>query len=96
MLTVTLPHEIEERLKGEALRQGLATEEYVRKLIVEHLPKTTDSKSLAELFKEWEAEDATDDPAELARQNEEVEEFKRAMNRNRLEMEGEGSRKLFP
>jgi hypothetical protein len=96
MLTIKLPPEVEKRLQGEASRQGLAAEEFVQKLIVEHLPPTNGSSSLAELFAEWEAEDGTDDPAEVARRNQEVEEFKEAMNRNRREMEGEGSRKLFP
>ena len=96
MLTIKLPPEVEKRLQGEASRQGLAIEDYAKKLIVEHLPAEKSGQSLAELFAEWEAEDATDDPVEIARQQQEVEEFKQAMNRNRLEMEGEGSRKLFP
>jgi hypothetical protein len=38
MLNIALPPDIESRLKGEASRRGLATEDYARKLIVEHLP----------------------------------------------------------
>jgi predicted DNA-binding protein len=77
MLTITLPPEVEKRLNGEASRQGLAAEEYVQKLIVEHLPTGNEFASLAELFAEWEAEEGTDDPTEIVRRNQEVEEFKR-------------------
>jgi hypothetical protein len=96
MITIALPQEIEDRLKGEAFRRGLAAEEYAQKIITDHLPMSKTSASLSELFSEWEAEDHTDDPAEIARRNQEVEDFKEAMNRNRIEMEGPGARKLFP
>ena len=97
-MTITLPPEVETRLKNEARRHGLNAERYATKLIVEHLPPAPPqaSQSLAELFTQWSAEDATDDPQEIARRNQEVEEFKQAMNRNRLEMEGPGSRTPFP
>lgn len=96
MLSIALPPEIESRLKGEASRQGLAAEELVRKLIVEHLQPVGEEESLETMFGRWEAEDGTDDPSEINHRNQEVEEFKQAMNRNRLEMEGPGSRKPFP
>ena len=96
MLTITLPPEIETRLKGEASRRGIAAEEYAGKLIADHLPPAGQSGSLADLFAQWEHEDGTTDLAEIARRNREVEEFKQAMNRNRAEMEGPGSRRPFP
>jgi hypothetical protein len=52
--------------------------------------------SIKALFAQWEAEDGTADPTEIARRNREVEEFREAMNRNRREMEGMISRVLFP
>jgi hypothetical protein len=87
-MTISLPQEIESRLKGEASRRGLAVEDYAKKLIVEHLPPATGENSLADLFAAWKTEDGTDDPAEVDRRNQEVEVFKQAMNRNRREMEG--------
>jgi len=96
MITIALPPEIEDRLKGEASRRGLAAEEYAQKIIIEHLPVSNATASLSDLFAEWDAEDHTDDPAEIARRNQEFEEFKASMNRNRLEMEGPGARRLFP
>jgi hypothetical protein len=41
-------------------------------------------------------EQATDDPAELARRELEIEEFKAAMNRNRRDSEGPGARVPYP
>ena len=95
-MTITLPPDIETRLKGEASRHGLPAEDYARKLIAENLPSTSESQSLAKLFADWNAQDSTNDPAEIARRNQQVEEFKQAMNRNRMELEGPDSRKPFP
>ena len=41
---------------------------YAAHLIEEHLPGPTASTSLAEMFREWDAEDATDDPSEIAQE----------------------------
>jgi hypothetical protein len=46
-----------------------------------------------ELLAAWKAEDATSDPEALRKADEEVAEFKKAMNENR---EAVGARKLFP
>ena len=95
-MTIALPPEIETRLKGEALRHGLAAEEYATKLIVEHLRPVGKGSSLTRLFAEWQAEDRTDDPEEIARRRQDVEDLKNALNRNRLEMEGPDARTPFP
>ena len=49
--------------------------------------------SLAELFAQWQAEDATDDPEELARRDRELEELKANLNANRAAC---GDEPLFP
>jgi hypothetical protein len=49
-----------------------------------------------DLLDKWDREQATDDPDEIDRRQREVEQFKAAMNRNRLEMEGPNSRRLYP
>jgi hypothetical protein len=51
-----------------------------------------DSATL-ELLAAWRAEDATSDPEKLRGADEEIAEFKQAMNRNRAEV---GARPLFP
>jgi HEPN domain-containing protein len=95
-MTIELPAEIEARLKGEAQRQGVPAEQYAKQILVEHLGRPGATQSIEELFAEWEAEDHTDDPDEISRRNEEFEEFKKAMNQNRLDSEGPNARKLFP
>jgi plasmid stability protein len=98
-MTIELPAEIEARLRGEAQGHGVAAEQYAKEILLKHLePNTVSAKtqSIRELFAEWEAEDRTDDPEEIARRNEEFEELKQAMNRNRLEIEGPNSRKIWP
>ena len=94
-MNITLPPEIESRLLSEASRRGLAAEEFLRKLLADQLPPSNGGWSLVELFAQWEADEGTTDPIEIARRNAEVEQFKKAMNESRVEMEGPGSRKLF-
>ena len=96
MVNIALPPEVEKRLQGEASRHGLAPAEFAAKLITEHLSPAPVGSSLGDLFAQWEREDATTDPAELARRNQESEELKKALNQNRLEMEGPAARTPFP
>ena len=96
MLTITLPEKLEERLRGEAARHGAEPAEFALKVLDERLPERMGTGTLAELFAEWAAEDATDDPAEIRRRNEEFEELKRAMNESRREMEGPNARVPWP
>lgn len=55
-----------------------------------------DPKATLDLLARWDAEDATTDPEEIAAHCKEVEEFKQAMNDNRLQAEGASSRKIYP
>jgi hypothetical protein len=94
MLTITLPPEIESRLKSEASRQGLGITEFATRLLDEALPKP-DQASL-DVLERWEAAHATTDPEEIARRQVEFDQFKEAMNRNRSDTEGADARKVFP
>jgi len=94
-LTIALNQDAERRLLEEAARRGLAPSTYAAHLIEEHLPAPSSSSSLAEMFREWDAEDATDDPSEIARRNAEFEELRKRINANREESEGPGARKPF-
>ena len=96
MVTVTLPREIEERLQGEASRQGIGPSELAARLITERFAAPRAGNSLDELFARWAQEDHTSDPAEIARREQDLIELKQAINRNREEMEGPNSRKPFP
>jgi hypothetical protein len=59
------------------------------------LPVSTGSADTAtlELLAAWKSEDATTDPEKLRKADEEIAEFKRAMNANRA---AAGARLLFP
>ena len=95
-LTIALNQDTERRLLEEAARRGLPPAKYAAHLIEEHLPAGNPSTSLAEMFREWDAEDATEDPAEIARRNLEYEKLKQRINENRKESEGPGARMPFP
>lgn len=58
-------------------------------------PSTVSSVDTAtlELLAAWRADDATSDPEQLRKADEEIAEFKRAMNENRAAV---GARLLFP
>jgi hypothetical protein len=80
-LVIDLAPEVEASLRQEASRHGLATPDYVRRLIEEALPAAPKpgAATLA-LLAAWDAEDATDDPEEIAERNREFEEFKAHIN----------------
>ncbi len=88
-LTLELPPEVEGALAEEARREGTTPEQLVLKdlrrryQVPEPRPDT-----MLELFAKWEAEDATDDPDELARRNQEWETTKAALESNRFSLEG--------
>ena len=99
-LQIELPADVQARLHARATDLGVAPAEYVKQLIVSHLPPAPApppaNGSLAKLFAEWDAEDATDDPGEIERRNREFQELKEAMNRNRVETEGPDARRVWP
>src|SRR4051794_17481426 len=100
-MTIQLRPELETRLTEEARRQGVAPNDFAVKLIEQGLPNAAahgavPNQAAIDVLRQWEEENATDDPAEIARRQQEFEEFKEAMNRNRLEMEGPNARKIFP
>ncbi len=97
-LTIDLTPAEEARLAAAARRAGLAPTEAARRLVTEHLPLVEtegDARNAASiaLLQSWLAEDATDDPEEIRRAEEELAEFKRSMNANRA---ATGERLLYP
>jgi hypothetical protein len=97
-MTITIPSEMEARLKGEAQRRGLAADEYARRLIERGLggAQAESDQATLDVLDRWERDSATTDPADLARREREFEQFKEAMNRNRLGSEGPDARKVYP
>ncbi len=95
-MTISLPKELETRLREEAQRFGMDTDSYVAGLLARTVGQKSAANSLAELFDQMRQEQWTDDPAEISRRAREEEEFMDAMNRNRLEMEGPKARQVYP
>jgi len=97
MLTISLPPEIEARLKGDAALNGMDAAAYAIKLIeAALLPESGVDQATIDLLDKWARDNDTEDPEEIARRQVEFEEFKEAMNRNRLESEGPDARKIYP
>lgn len=103
-MTITLPPDVESRLMTEAQRLGVDPSRYATEIIEKALPAPATAPTASpvadqatiDLLNRWEAENATDDPEELARRQQEFDEFVAAMNRNRREMEGPNARTPFP
>ena len=94
-LTIELTHEEETRLRELAAGRGVPPEEVVTEAVKRLLPLPVDQRNLnlVELLEQWREEDATDDEEELARRDQEWEEHKTNMNKNRA---ATGERPLFP
>lgn len=92
-LMIKLTPDEEARLRIAAEKEGVDPAECVRRLLAEHLPSLRPGEATRALFAAWNEEDATDDPEEIARRNQEWEELKAGLNANRA---ATGERLLFP
>ena len=98
-LTINLNAEIESRLKSAATRQGVEPEVYAKQIIERHLPLAdhpAKDQATLDLLARWDAEDATNDPNEIASRRKEVDDFKKTINDNRSQAEGPNSRRIYP
>jgi hypothetical protein len=107
-LTIEFTPQAEAWLEDEARRRGLAPAEFVRSLVDGHLPAAAsapaqteqaapviDAKNAAAIayFERRIREEATDDPEEIRKSEEEMEELHRNLNANRA---ATGERLVFP
>lgn len=92
-LVIELTPEEEARLQAAARDHGIEPIECARRLLTESLPPVKRGDATLALFAAWDAEDATDDPQEIARREREWEELKAQMNATRAEL---GAEPLFP
>lgn len=97
-LTIDLTPTQEAQLLAVAESEGLDPQTLLQRLVSEQLPAAMERRNLVApavpisaenqaaiaLLDSWIAEDATDDPEELRRAEEELAEFKRQMNANRV------------
>lgn len=65
-LELTLPPELEDRLRKEAERQGLPPDAVTLKLLEQHLPSPDRGAGLQQLFAQWQAEDEAMTEEEMA------------------------------
>lgn len=92
-LTIQLKPAVEAKLKARAAREGRPEAEIAAEAVEKQLDADRGAVDrTAELFAQWRAEDATDDPEELTRRDAELEEFKANMNANRA---ATGERPLY-
>lgn len=95
-MTISIPPDLEKRLKEEASRRGVGADQCAVELIARALPGAHPNQASLDLLAKWDAEEATDDPAEIERRRVEAEEFMQSLARSRVEMEGPQARKLWP
>ncbi len=91
-VTLNLKPEVEAEIAQKAAAEGTGVSDYLEKMIEEtvkpepHVVYSQEqlAKNQAALImlEEWDREDETDDPQEVARRQAEWEEFKKGMNEN--------------
>jgi len=102
MITLDLTPTEEAQISTVARQTGLAPADYVKKLVQEHLPPVqsitppaVDAENAAAIaqIQAWKEEDATDDPEEIRKADDDLRELMYNLNKNRVES---GERPLFP
>ena len=91
---IQLDDPLADRLQQAATSEGTQPDIVAKRVLDEHLPRPNQA-SLA-LLAQWEADQATSDPAELARRQAEGEQFMRDLASARVNSEGSLARKLWP
>jgi predicted transcriptional regulator len=93
-LSIDIDEELRIRLEREARRLGVDPSAYARQLLERGLSShdaASSNRATLDLLEQWDREDQTDDPAEIARRQQDLDELKRGLNDNRP-----SGRKPFP
>jgi hypothetical protein len=82
--------DLETRLREKAARRGQVLSDYLLSLAEADSPPLPDASAdpAPALFAQWAAEDATDDPEELAWRNREGDELMASLRENRMNLQG--------
>ena len=81
-LVIDLTPEEEARLQAIAKSQGLEPADCAKRLLTERLTPPKPGAGTLALFAQWDAEDGTADPEEIAARTRDWEEFKRNLEAN--------------
>lgn len=93
-VTLDLRPEVEAEVTRRAEAQGVALSEQIDRLVAEAIrrqppviPLSAEAQmeknqAAIEMLNQWDIEDETDDPEEIARRHADWEEFKKGMNQN--------------
>src|SRR5450432_833859 len=92
MMTITISRELEGRLKSAALRKGVGASELASLLLESALESEQSTQRTIDVLEQWERDNATNDPDEIARRVQEFEQFSHAMNQNRIDSDGPDAR----
>lgn len=98
-LTIELNPQEEAWITAQSTRQSLPPADIVKRLIDAQLPTkpapaiSAKNAAAIAMLQAWREEDATDDPEEIRKAEEELEELKRNLNANRA---AAGERLVFP
>ena len=100
-VTLSLKPKVEAEIAQKAAAEGTGVSDYLEKMIEETVkpgPRVVYSQEQLEknqaalaMLRQWQEEDKTDDPEEVARRQVELDEFKQGMNESHT-----SSRILFP
>lgn len=94
-MTISLPKDLEVRLRDAATKAGIDAESLAARLIEQSLPNKVDQTTL-DLLSQWDAEEKTADAAELESRKAQLREFMEQMNQNREQSEGANARRVYP
>lgn len=84
-VNVELPSELEQRLRREATQHGLSVDQYLLRILDEHVPSGNQQKHVVDLLQSWI------DQGDAEEQKETGEYLIRVLDEDRL-----SERKLFP
>jgi len=83
-ITLHLKPDVQSRVAAQAAASGLPVDAFVERIIEEFATATQIADPTLALFARWDAEDATDDPAEIAARNREWEDLEASLKAHRL------------
>ena len=102
-LTIALSPEAQRRLSSRARSEGVDLETLATRVLEAEAKRVAAAGSPAKpnestlnLLSQWDQEEQTTDAAEIARRQQELEDFMQGINRARQDCEGPGSRKIYP